>query len=172
MNLPTFPRWVVPASCVLLGLLIGWWLWHPRDAAIETHAPAIDLPGNARVIERVPAAPIPEAIPQAVEELGHGAKLERVVRLTVKPKPKATQPGAQLTTATDCTPVHIDLGLVSLPDETHRVIATTDGVLLNSPQPDALRFMPALNVTKAEIAGMIDCLDTILTRSGAARRVA
>jgi acetylornithine/N-succinyldiaminopimelate aminotransferase len=50
--------------------------------------------------------------------------------------------------------------------------AFEDGVLLNSPQPDALRFMPALNVTKAEIAGMIDCLDAILTRSGAARRVA
>jgi acetylornithine/N-succinyldiaminopimelate aminotransferase len=45
-------------------------------------------------------------------------------------------------------------------------------VLLNSPQPDALRFMPALNVTKGEIAGMIDCLDAILTRIGAARRVA
>jgi acetylornithine/N-succinyldiaminopimelate aminotransferase len=47
-----------------------------------------------------------------------------------------------------------------------------DGVLLNAPRPDALRFMPALNVTKAEIAGMIDCLDAILTRMGAARRVA
>jgi acetylornithine/N-succinyldiaminopimelate aminotransferase len=50
--------------------------------------------------------------------------------------------------------------------------AFEDGVLLNSPQPDALRFMPALNVTKAEIAGMIDCLDAILTKMGAARRVA
>jgi acetylornithine/N-succinyldiaminopimelate aminotransferase len=46
------------------------------------------------------------------------------------------------------------------------------GVLLNSPQPDALRFMPALNITKGEIAGMIDCLDAILTKIGAARRVA
>ena len=46
------------------------------------------------------------------------------------------------------------------------------GVLLNSPQPDALRFMPALNVTRAEIAEMIDGLDVILTRMGAARRVA
>jgi acetylornithine/N-succinyldiaminopimelate aminotransferase len=46
--------------------------------------------------------------------------------------------------------------------------AFEDGVLLNSPQPDALRFMPALNVTKAEIAGMIDCLDAILTKMGAA----
>ena len=50
--------------------------------------------------------------------------------------------------------------------------AFEDGVLLNAPQPDALRFMPALNVTKAEITGMIDCLDAILTKMGAARRVA
>ena len=34
--------------------------------------------------------------------------------------------------------------------------ALTDGLLLNSPQPDALRFMPALNVTREEIAEMID----------------
>jgi acetylornithine/N-succinyldiaminopimelate aminotransferase len=46
------------------------------------------------------------------------------------------------------------------------------GVLLNAPRPDALRFMPALNVSKGEIAAMIDCLDAILTRIGAARRVA
>jgi acetylornithine/N-succinyldiaminopimelate aminotransferase len=50
--------------------------------------------------------------------------------------------------------------------------AMADGLLLNSPQPDALRFMPALNVTREEIAQMIDGLDTILTRMGAARRVA
>jgi acetylornithine/N-succinyldiaminopimelate aminotransferase len=50
--------------------------------------------------------------------------------------------------------------------------AFEDGMLLNSPQPDALRFMPALNVTREEIAGMIDALDAILTRLGAARRVA
>jgi acetylornithine/N-succinyldiaminopimelate aminotransferase len=46
------------------------------------------------------------------------------------------------------------------------------GLLLNSPQPDALRFMPALNVTRAEIAEMIDGLDAILTEAGVARRVA
>ncbi len=43
------------------------------------------------------------------------------------------------------------------------------GLLLNSPQPDALRFMPALNVTRQEIAEMIERLDTILTKAGAAR---
>ncbi|HZC96341.1 MAG TPA: aminotransferase class III-fold pyridoxal phosphate-dependent enzyme, partial [Bradyrhizobium sp.] len=46
------------------------------------------------------------------------------------------------------------------------------GVLLNAPQPDALRFMPALNVTREEISEMIDCLDAILIKAGAARRVA
>ncbi len=46
------------------------------------------------------------------------------------------------------------------------------GLLVNSPRPDSLRFMPALNVTREEIAEMIDGLDDILTRIGAARRVA
>jgi acetylornithine/N-succinyldiaminopimelate aminotransferase len=47
--------------------------------------------------------------------------------------------------------------------------AFQQGVLLNAPRPEALRFMPALNVTREEIARMIDCLDAILTRIGAAR---
>jgi acetylornithine/N-succinyldiaminopimelate aminotransferase len=46
------------------------------------------------------------------------------------------------------------------------------GLLLNSPQPDALRFMPALNVSRAEISEMIEGLDAILTEAGVARRVA
>ena len=50
--------------------------------------------------------------------------------------------------------------------------AFADGLLLNAPRPDALRFMPALNVTREEIGGMIDGLETILTQMGAARRVA
>src|SRR5258705_66346 len=50
--------------------------------------------------------------------------------------------------------------------------ALTDGVLLNSPQPDALPFMTALNVTREEITEMIEGLDAILTKMGAARRVA
>jgi acetylornithine/N-succinyldiaminopimelate aminotransferase len=50
--------------------------------------------------------------------------------------------------------------------------AFQDGVLLNAPRPDALRFMPALNVTREEIALMIDALDAVLAKLGAARRVA
>jgi len=46
--------------------------------------------------------------------------------------------------------------------------AMQDGLLLNAPQPDALRFMPALNVTREEIFEMIDGLDAVLAKIGAA----
>jgi acetylornithine/N-succinyldiaminopimelate aminotransferase len=49
--------------------------------------------------------------------------------------------------------------------------ALEEGLLLNAPRPDTLRFMPALNVTREEISEMIDGLDAILTRAGATRRV-
>jgi acetylornithine/N-succinyldiaminopimelate aminotransferase len=69
-------------------------------------------------------------------------------------------------------------GLLQALDLRHPIAAAivaeafADGVLLNAPQPDALRFMPALNVTREEIAQMIDALDAILGKLGAARRVA
>jgi acetylornithine/N-succinyldiaminopimelate aminotransferase len=46
------------------------------------------------------------------------------------------------------------------------------GLLLNSPRPDSLRFMPALNASPAEITEMIEILDGVLTRMGVARCVA
>lgn len=50
--------------------------------------------------------------------------------------------------------------------------ALDDGVLLNAPRPDTLRFMPALNVSRQEIDLMIQCLDALLNTAGVARRVA
>ena len=41
--------------------------------------------------------------------------------------------------------------------------ALAKGLLLNAPAPDALRFVPALNVSDAEIAEMFDLLDGLLT---------
>jgi acetylornithine/N-succinyldiaminopimelate aminotransferase len=40
------------------------------------------------------------------------------------------------------------------------------GLLLNSPRPDLLRFMPALNVTKGEIDQMISMLSDVLKKLG------
>ena len=36
------------------------------------------------------------------------------------------------------------------------------GLLLNAPAPDALRFVPALNVSDAEIGEMLDVRDGLL----------
>jgi acetylornithine/N-succinyldiaminopimelate aminotransferase len=41
-----------------------------------------------------------------------------------------------------------------------------EGLLLNSPRPDLLRFMPALNVTKAEIDQMLSMLSDVLKKLG------
>ena len=46
--------------------------------------------------------------------------------------------------------------------------ARDKGVLLNSPRPDSLRFMPALNITRTEIDTMITVLDTTLAEVKAA----
>jgi len=49
--------------------------------------------------------------------------------------------------------------------ETARDLSPT-GLLLNSPRPDLLRFMPALNVTTDEIDQMIAMLSDVLTKIG------
>jgi len=49
--------------------------------------------------------------------------------------------------------------------ETARDLAPV-GLLLNSPRPDLLRFMPALNVTLAEIDQMIEMLSGVLSKFG------
>jgi acetylornithine/N-succinyldiaminopimelate aminotransferase len=42
--------------------------------------------------------------------------------------------------------------------------AREDGLLLNAPRPDCLRFMPALNVTTAEVDAMLATLRAVLAR--------
>ena len=42
--------------------------------------------------------------------------------------------------------------------------ARVEGLLLNSPRPATLRFMPALNVSDAEIRQMLAGLDSLLVR--------
>ncbi len=44
--------------------------------------------------------------------------------------------------------------------------ALQDGLLLNAPRQDSLRFMPALNVTRDEIIQMTTQLDAILGKLG------
>ena len=41
-------------------------------------------------------------------------------------------------------------------------LAREAGLLINSPRPDSLRFMPALNISRAEIDAMIEILGSVL----------
>jgi acetylornithine/N-succinyldiaminopimelate aminotransferase len=45
-------------------------------------------------------------------------------------------------------------------------MARDAGLLINSPRPDSLRFMPALNVTREEVDRMIAVLDAVLGSRG------
>jgi acetylornithine/N-succinyldiaminopimelate aminotransferase len=40
--------------------------------------------------------------------------------------------------------------------------ALAAGLLLNAPRPDSLRFMPALNVSEAEVDQMLTILDKVI----------
>lgn len=124
-----------------LGFLIAWLIWRPRPAPPEVAEPAKVLPSGATVLERRPentvTAPVPDDIKQAVKELGHGAKLERVVQIHVQPKQPPAPPVIPGTTASAapvqpaCPPVTVDLGLIHMGDSTQRVVARSmDGTLL------------------------------------------
>lgn len=115
---------IVALSGLILGLGIGWFLWRPEPPVVEPHAPAIELKNGGLVLEREPEARAPILVVDAIKELGRGAELERAVSVTVKPKEKATD-------EIQCPPVTLDLGIVKMPDETRRVIATSpDGEII------------------------------------------
>lgn len=106
------------------GLCVGWFLWRSEPPVVEEHAPEIRLDSGALVLEREPDARVPMLVVDAVKELGKGAKLERAVSVTVQPKKNDTDEIA-------CPPVTIDLGIVKMPDDTRRVIATSaDGEII------------------------------------------
>ena len=51
------------------------------------------------------------------------------------------------------------------PDIVHKALHQSPvGLLLNAPRPNLLRFMPALNVSEAEIEQMLDMLDGLLNK--------
>lgn len=101
------------------GMLVGWKLWHPRPAPVETHAAAVQLPkSGATAIERQPSATPPPKIVAAAKELNRNAKLTRAATITVQPK----QAG--------CDPVDIELGLAKLPDDTSRMMVRSDNATI------------------------------------------
>lgn len=115
---------ILGAAGVIVGLCAGWFLWRSEPPIPEPHAHEVRLDSGALVLEREPEARVPMLVVDAVKELGRGAELERAVTITVQPKAKVTDEIA-------CPPLNLDLGIVKMPDETRRVIATSrDGEIV------------------------------------------
>ena len=137
------PAWPIIAAVLgaLAGLLLGWWIWRPVSIR-ETAAPARELPSGGLVVERAPEAPVPKDTTIAAREAG--GELIRTISVTVQPNPapaptaspvvtsaippvEAADPAAAPAPGCSCEPVTVDLGLVRMPDRTHRVVATARG---------------------------------------------
>ena len=153
MKLPPMPRTTVLVSyagAVVVGLCLGWALWHPKPAPVETPAPQIIQRDSSLVLQRAPDA---HAKPGMI--VPNGGTVERIVHLTVQAHPETTAPHAPVSTISGttmplpatiprlpaptgdsvtitCPPVQIDLVLVRLADGTHRVIAKSpNGAILS-----------------------------------------
>ncbi len=121
--------YVIGVGSLLLGLLAGWFLWHPVSKP-ETSAPEQPLNSGGIIVRREPEAPIPKPVKRAAKEAG--GKLERSVSVTVQPEMGTVQPHVGSADANQgepctCNPVTVGLGLVRMPDRTRRVVATAQG---------------------------------------------
>jgi len=119
------------ALAALAGFLLAYWIHKPVSIR-ETPAPAIALPSGGLVLERAPQAPVPEPVKVAAKEAK--GKLERSVSVTVRPtvkesltvEPSLKETAPALNTCA-CEDVTVDLGLLRMPDQTRRVVATARG---------------------------------------------
>lgn len=149
-----------------LGLGLGWKLYRPKPAPIETAAPEVRQKDGSLVLERKP-----EAKPQPMHELPKGAKLERQVQVTVLPNLPSIPTGGQkilgsgshpefpdssvVKESLTTRPITVDLSLVKMPDGTSRVIASSpDGVVTGGLDIPAGPPAPVLKLPKWEAGAL------------------
>lgn len=138
------PAALVGAGAVV-GMLAGWALWHPKPPKVETYAPAIRQPDQSLVLERRPQA---DAKPAQV--VPKGAKVERIVQVTVLPNLPSTAtgglstPASGIDPASPCPPVTVDLTLLRMQDQTLRVVASSpDGRVVGGVDIPTVNVAPA-----------------------------
>ena len=126
------PKYVIPVALlgagVMVGMAVGWKLWKPKPPKIETYAAEITQKDGSKILEKKPQ---PEAKP--AQEIPKGAKVERIVKVTVQPKLAPIPMADQLTPAFGSpSPVTVDLTLLRMPDNSARVIASSpDGTVIS-----------------------------------------
>jgi hypothetical protein len=117
------------------GLGTGWTLWRPETPKPETYAPPVRQPDGSLVLERKPQEDAKPA-----QTVPKGAKVERIVQVTVQPHASPVLSPPSVSGASDsanaparppCPPVRVDLTLVRMPDQSRRVLASSpDGQVI------------------------------------------
>lgn len=137
-------NWKIKAAVAVViygaGMLTGWIFWKPTPTKPETYAREVRQQDGSMVLERKPQADAKPA-----QQIPAGAKVERVVQVTVQPRAvapssaseapaetngiaqeaKASPAGATSIPWTPCPPVLVDLSLVRMKDQSRRVIASS-----------------------------------------------
>jgi hypothetical protein len=167
---------ILAVALIGIGFVVAWGIYRPKPAKAETAAPAAREKDGSLELQRVPSGILPGAPAgskpvKPAQVLPKGAKVERIVELTVDPaiKPPSsrfaegvsggilTHPGDALALpgasgARACPPVTVDLTLVRMPDKTQRVLASSpngevvggiDVPVLDQPLPRIQRWTAA-----------------------------
>lgn len=132
-------KWKLPLLSglvgVLVGIAIGWWLYHPARV-VESYKPAVVLSNEAVALERKPDLPPPAPIKQAAKELG--GKLVRAGTVVVKPTPVAdSSPGCT------CKELTLDYGVVDEGNGSRLVFHTDDGTIIGGTDSPLVPYVKA-----------------------------
>jgi hypothetical protein len=140
---------VAVIALIGVGFLVAWGIYRPRPAKPEPPAPAVRQADGSLELERAPSglkagAPGGSSPIKPAQIIPKGAKVERIVQITVDPSVKPSSgrnaegfPGGLSTphgslalslgpsSVAACPPVTVDLTLVRMPDKTQRVLASS-----------------------------------------------
>lgn len=146
----------VAVAAMLVGFTMAWGIYRPKPGPIETPAAEVRQKDGSVILERKPEdAKEAAAIAPPKIDLPVGATIEREVQVTVSQKTPGAAPGmpnlsptpADMTASTlgplksnlnanlfppvVCPPLHVDLALLRLKDQTQRVVASSpDGSIV------------------------------------------
>lgn len=118
-----------------LALTMAWYVWSPKPTPPEIYTPEVKQSDGSVILEKKPDAKVKPTF-----KVPKGSTVERVVKITVKPKETSPIPSKQDTvTGTEtttqnptkeatltCPPINVEIALVRNKDESRSVIVKSD----------------------------------------------